>query len=82
MHFNPQLFKVSIIQTKLFGPLDFELSRFHCIYKNKNEGYSSGLSVPSLLMEQAPLVSGYSLGGIRKYDVDTSLIWSYKGSGK
>ena len=30
MHFNPQLFKVSIIQTKLFGPLDFELSRFHC----------------------------------------------------
>ena len=31
MHFNPQLFKVSIIQTKLFGPLDFELSRFHCI---------------------------------------------------
>ena len=36
MHFNLQLFKVSIIQTKLFGPLDFELSRFHCtvsIYK-------------------------------------------------
>ena len=32
MHFNPQLFKVSIIQTKLFCPLDFELSRFHCIY--------------------------------------------------
>ena len=32
MHFNPQLFKVSIIQTKQFGPLDFELSRFHCIY--------------------------------------------------
>ena len=31
MHFNPQFFKVSIIQTKLFGPLDFELSRFHCI---------------------------------------------------
>ena len=31
MHFNPQLFKVSIIQTKLFGPLDFELSRFHGI---------------------------------------------------
>ena len=31
MQFNPQLFKVSIIQTKLFGPLDFELSRFHCI---------------------------------------------------
>ena len=31
MHFKPQLFKVSIIQTKLFGPLDFELSRFHCI---------------------------------------------------
>ena len=31
MYFNPQLFKVSIIQTKLFGPLDFELSRFHCI---------------------------------------------------
>ena len=31
MHFNPQLFKVSIIQTKLFGPLDFELLRFHCI---------------------------------------------------
>ena len=30
MHFNPQLFKVSIIQTKLFGPLEFELSRFHC----------------------------------------------------
>ena len=30
MHFNPQLFKISIIQTKLFGPLDFELSRFHC----------------------------------------------------
>ena len=29
--FNPQLFKVSIIQTKLFCPLDFELSRFHCI---------------------------------------------------
>ena len=29
--FNPQLFKVSIIQTKLFGPLDFELSRFLCI---------------------------------------------------
>ena len=28
MHFNPQLFKVSIIQTKLFGPLDFELSKF------------------------------------------------------
>ena len=33
MHFNPQLFKVSIIQTKLFGPLDFELSRLHCISK-------------------------------------------------
>ena len=34
MHYNPQLFKVSIIQTKLFGPLDFELSRFHCnLYK-------------------------------------------------
>ena len=32
MHLNPQLFKVSIIQTKLFGPLDFELSRFHCIF--------------------------------------------------
>ena len=31
MHFNPQLFKVSVIQRKLFGPLDFELSRFHCI---------------------------------------------------
>ena len=31
VHFNPHLFKVSIIQTKLFGPLDFELSRFHCI---------------------------------------------------
>ena len=30
MHFNPQLFKVSIIQTKLFGPWT-ELSRFHCI---------------------------------------------------
>ena len=30
MHFNPQIFKVSIIQTKLFGPLEFELSRFHC----------------------------------------------------
>ena len=34
MLFNPQLFKVSIIQTKLFGPLDFELSRFHCICNN------------------------------------------------
>ena len=32
MHFNPQLFKVSIIQTKRVGPLDFELLRFHCIY--------------------------------------------------
>ena len=31
MHFNPKLFKVSIIQTKLFGTFDFELSRFHCI---------------------------------------------------
>ena len=31
VHVHPQLFKVSIIQTKLFGPLDFELSRFHCI---------------------------------------------------
>ena len=30
MHFNPKLFKVLIIQTKLFGPLDFELSRCHC----------------------------------------------------
>ena len=29
MHFNPQLFKVSIIQIKLLGSLDFELSRFH-----------------------------------------------------
>ena len=28
--FNSQLFKVSIILTKLFGPFDFELSRFHC----------------------------------------------------
>ena len=35
MHFNRQLFKVSIIQTKLFGLLDFELSRFHCIYQNR-----------------------------------------------
>ena len=31
MHFNPQLFKFSIIETKMFDPLDFELSRFHCI---------------------------------------------------
>ena len=31
MHFNPQFIKVSIIQTKPFGPLDFELSRFQCI---------------------------------------------------
>ena len=35
MDFNPQLFKISIIQTKQFGPLDFELSRFHCIWKIK-----------------------------------------------
>ena len=34
MHFNPQLFTVSIIQTKLFGPLDYDLLRFHCIYIN------------------------------------------------
>ena len=26
--------KVSIIQTKLFGPLDFDLSRIHCKYKD------------------------------------------------
>ena len=37
MHFNPQLFKVSISQIKLFGPLDFELSRFHCNAKMCSE---------------------------------------------
>ena len=46
MHFNLELFKVSIIQTKLFGPLDFELLMFHCTllcsfyrryYKENNE---------------------------------------------
>ena len=43
MHFNPQLFKVSIIQTKQFGPLDFELSRFHCICIDGNfERYVNG----------------------------------------
>ena len=37
MHFNPQLYKVSIIQTKLFGPLDFELLSFHCILRDRRD---------------------------------------------
>ena len=40
MHFNPQLFKVSIIQSKLFSPLGFELSRFHCNYHTVRLAFS------------------------------------------
>ena len=39
MHFNPQLFKASLIQAELFGPLDFELSSFHCISFHKTKEY-------------------------------------------
>ena len=45
MHFNPQLFKVSIIQTKLFGSLDFELLRFHCIFFSDTDSQLTGFQL-------------------------------------
>ena len=65
MHFNPQLFKASIIQTKLFGPLDFELSRFH--RPTVTMRYNALEALASECCQQVFIISIYSNFSISYY---------------